>query len=63
MREKTAQGYNAAPKPNTTTTYDFVLTYIVEYSALLQYQESSETKKWGKEKKVESQLESNLTLH
>ena len=29
MREKTAQGYNAAPKPNTTTTYDFVITYIV----------------------------------
>ena len=26
---KTAQGYNAAPKPNTTTTYDFVITYIV----------------------------------
>ena len=31
---KTAQGNDAVPKPNSTTTYDFVITYIVRVRAL-----------------------------
>ena len=49
---KTAQGYNnAVPKPNTTTNY-FVINYIVcvQCSTNLKYQESSKTKKRGKER-------------